>query len=103
MNKIKVYNRLSAEERETILNYDNESRRWTLDSTIPKHFRKALKQGWTPLIEYIYEDDTVCGMVLVATEKAITIRNPNKTRVMSEKQMENLHGHNDDEDEDYEE
>ena len=103
MNKIKVVNRLSAEERETILNYDNESRRWTLDSTIPKHFRKALKQGWTPLIEYIYEDGTVCGMVLVAPDNAITIRNPNKKRVMSELQMGNLQGHSEDDDDDEEE
>jgi hypothetical protein len=41
-------------------------------------------------------------MVLTAPEKAITIRNPNKTRVMSELQMGNLHGHSDDEDDDEE-
>ena len=99
MNTVKVASKLSAEERETILNYDNEARRWTMDSTVPKHFRKALKQGWTPLIQYVYDDDTVCGMVLAAPEKAMTIRNPNKTRVMSEKQMGNLLGHSDDDDE----
>jgi hypothetical protein len=37
---------------------------------------------------------------LTASEKAITIRNPNKIRVMSDKQMGNLLGHSDDEDED---
>lgn len=98
METIKVNARLSAEERETILHYDGLNRIWTMDSMIPKHFRKATKQGWTPIIEYVYEDGTVCGMVLSASEKAITIRNPNKKRVMSERQMGNLQGHDDDED-----
>lgn len=100
METIKVSTRLTAEERETILNYNSLDKVWTMDSMVPKQFRKALKQGWTPLVEYVYEDGTVCGMVLTAPEKAITIRNPNKVRVMSELQMNNLHGHTDDENED---
>ena len=40
MERIKVTSKLSAEERETILNYDSETRVWTMDTTIPKHFRK---------------------------------------------------------------
>ena len=100
MKTVKITTRLSAEERETILNYDSETRIWTMDTTVPKHFRKALKQEWTPIIEYVYEDGTVCGMVLTAPEKAITIRNPNKVRVMSELQMRNLQGHDDDEEDD---
>lgn len=100
MKTIQVNTRLSAEERETILHYDGLNRTWTMDSMIPKQFRKAMKQGWTPVAEYVYEDGTVCGMVLTASEKAITIRNPNKKRVMSELQMGNLQGHDDDEDDD---
>lgn len=101
MEIIKVSARLSAEERETVLVYDNAEKVWMMDTSIPKHFRKALKQGWTPIAQYEYDDGTVCAMVLTAPEKAITIRNPNKTRVMSELQMGNLHSHDDDdEDED---
>ena len=100
MEIIKVTTRLSAEERETILNYDSETRMWSMDTMVSKHFRKALKQGWTPIAQYVYEDGTVCGMVLTAPEKAITIRNPNKKRVMSERQMGNLQGHDDDEEDD---
>jgi hypothetical protein len=94
----KINNKLSNEERETILVYDNIDKAWIMDSTIAKHFNKALKQGWTPISQSVYEDDTICGMVLTAPAKAITIRNPNKKRVMSELQMGNLHGHGDDED-----
>ena len=62
-----------------------------MDSTIPKHFRKAFKQGWEPIKQYVYEDGSVCGMVLTASERSITIRNSTK-RQKSDKQMHNLIG-----------
>ena len=89
LETIKINGRLIAEERETLLNYDSINKEWTMDSTVPKHFRKAIKQGWTPIRQYVYDDDTVCGMVLKAPERAITIRNTEKKK-MSEKQMNNL-------------
>lgn len=89
MQTIKVYDKLTIEERETILLYDSEKKIWTMDSTVPKHFRKALKQEWTPIKQYIYEDGTVCGMVLTAPERAVTIRSTIKKQ-MSEKQLANL-------------
>lgn len=95
----KVHNRLTNEERETIIVYDNVDKVWRMDSTIAKHFNKALRQGWTPVVKYVYDDGVVCGMALEASAKAITIRNPNKIRTMSEKQMGNLQGHDEDEDE----
>ena len=102
METIKVTSRLSAEERETVLVYDNIEKKWFMDTTIPKHLNKAQKQGWKQTAEFVYEDGTVCGGAFEAPDKGITIRNPNKKRVMSEKQMNNLHGHADDEDEDEE-
>jgi hypothetical protein len=90
MKTIKIEgNRLTIEERETILNYDSVERIWIMDSTVPKHFRKALKQGWTPTKQYVYDDGTVCGMVLTAPERAITIRSTAKKQ-MSEEQLKNL-------------
>ena len=90
MKIIKVNGKLSAEERETQLNYDSIDKVWVMDSTVPKHFRKALKQGWAPIKQYVYEDGTVCGMVLTAAERAVTIRSTIK-KEMSEEQLENLH------------
>lgn len=89
METIKVNAKLTAEERETILNYDSVTRVWTMDSMVAKHFHKAIKQGWTPIRQYVYDDGYVCGMVLTAPERAITIRNTTK-KIMSEKQMGNL-------------
>lgn len=95
MEIIKVTTRLSAEEKETILNYDNIDKVWLMDSTVPKHFNRALKQGWTPTAKYVYEDGTVCGMALTAPARAITIRNTEKKK-MSDKQLENLLSDEDD-------
>ena len=89
MKTIKVNSRLTPEERETQLNYDSIDKVWVMDSTVPKHFRKALKQGWTPITQYVYEDGTVCGMVLTAAERAVTIRSTVK-KEMSEKQLGNI-------------
>lgn len=96
MEVIKVNTRLSVEERETLLNYDNVDKVWWMDSTVPKHFKQALRQGWTPVTKYIYEDGTVCGMVFTAPARAITIRNV-EVKKMSEKQLKNLLGESEDE------
>ena len=100
MEVIKVNGKLTAEEREVTLNFDPINKTWTMDSTVPKIFRKALKQGWTPIKQYVYEDGSAVGGVFEGSDKAITIRNPNIKRVMSELQMKNLRGHDEDDDED---
>lgn len=89
MEKIKVTSRLSTEERETVLVYDNVDKVWYMDTTVSKHINKAKCQGWTQMAEYVYEDGTVCGGAFVAPARAITIRNTEKKQ-MSEKQMGNL-------------
>jgi len=98
METIKVTTRLSAEERETILVYDNIDKVWRMDSTVPKHFNKAKKQGWTQTAEFVYEDGQVCGGAFEAPARAITIRNAEKKQ-MSEKQLGNLLGDDDEEEE----
>lgn len=95
METIKIYNKLTLGERETLLHYDAIEDKWVMDSVTPKIFRKALKQGWTPVRQYVYEDGTVCGMVLTAPYRAITIRNTAKKQ-MSEKQLGNLSGSEED-------
>lgn len=91
METIKVNTRLSTEERETVLVYDNVGKVWRMDTTIPKHLNKAKNQGWTQTAEFVYEDGTVCGGAFIGPARAITIRNAEKKQ-MSEKQMKNLCG-----------
>jgi hypothetical protein len=99
METIKVTTNLSTEERETIIVYDNIDKKWYADTTIAKHINRFKKQGWIQTAEYVYDDGSPCGGAFEASEKAITIRNPNKKRTMTEEQMKNLHRH-DEEDED---
>lgn len=89
MKVIKLTTRLTAEEKETTLNYDYLDKTWRMDSTVQKHFNKALKQGWTPLVRFEYEDGTVAGYTLEAPGRAITIRNV-EAKKMSEEQLGNL-------------
>lgn len=96
MEIIKVKTRITNEEKETLLHYDYIDKVWTMDSTVPKHFNKALKQKWTPIKQFVYEDGTVCGMVLTAPTRAVTIRNTEKKQ-MSDKQMNNLFADDDEE------
>ena len=98
METIKVTNRLTSEERETILVYDNVDKVWRMDSTVPKHFNKAKKQGWKQIAECVYEDGTVCGGAFEASARAITIRSAEKKQ-MSEKQLNNLFDDGEDEEE----
>jgi hypothetical protein len=98
MEIIKVTCRLSAEERETVLVYDNIDKVWRMDSTVPKHFNKAKKQGWKQTAEFVYEDGQVCGGAFEAPARAITIRNTEKKQ-MSDAQMNNLLGDDEEEDE----
>jgi hypothetical protein len=92
METIKVTGmKLTNEEREVHLYFDPIEKVWIMDAFVPKYFRKAIKQGWTPIREYVYEDGTVCGMSLVGPEKAVSVRNVNKKK-LSEKQLKNLNG-----------
>lgn len=100
METIKINGKLTNEERETVLVYDNIDKRWYVDTTLAKHVNKFKKQGWTQTAEYVYEDGSACGGAFEGAEKAITIRNPNKKRVMSDEQMKNLHRHDEEEEED---
>lgn len=94
MKTITRITKITQDERETHLWYDPFSKTWTMESNIPKHFNKALKVGWEPTVQLVYEDGTVCGMTLVASERGITIKTPKK-REMSEEHKAKLFGSKD--------
>lgn len=83
--------RITPEERESHLWYDPFYKTWTMETNIPKHFNKALKVGWEPILQGVYEDGTVCCMTLVASERGITIKTPKK-REMSEEHKAKIFG-----------
>ena len=89
MEIIKIRTKLSTSERETLLNYNMEDQIWELDTTILKHYNKALKQGWQLLRQYVYEDGTIAGGVFKGSKTSVTFRNPEKKK-MSKNQLNNL-------------
>jgi hypothetical protein len=89
MRKICIGVRLTLEEKETMLQYDASDKKWTIDTTVLRHYNKAKRQGWTQLVEYVYDDGSVCGGVFEAPDYAVTIRSTTKKQ-MSDKQMLNL-------------
>jgi len=64
--------RLTQDERET--HFYIEGQKVICDSTEPKYFNKCLRQGWRVISKTVYSDGTICGMVLEAPVKAISIR-----------------------------
>ena len=100
MDTIKVTSKLSNEERETVIVYDNVEKKWYADTTLAKHINKFKRQGWKQTAEYVYDDGSLCGGAFEGSDKAITIRNPNIKRVMSDEQMKNLHRHDEEEEDD---
>ena len=80
-----ITSRISVSERETHIYRDDDG--WTMDSTVPKDFNAALRKGWTPVEQTVYDDGTVCGMILKAIPSAVTIRK-NAARSVSEEQRE---------------
>jgi hypothetical protein len=89
MQTVVIKERLSLEEKETLLLYDAVDKKWIIDTTVVKHYNKAKRQGWKQIKEFVYEDGIVCGGVFEAADRAITIRNVD-AKQMSDKQMENL-------------
>lgn len=79
----KITNKISIAERETHIYRDDDG--WVMDSTVPKDFNAALRKGWTPVEQTVYDDGTVCGMILKAIPSAVTIRK-NAARSISEEQ-----------------
>lgn len=96
MQIVKIKERLSLEEKETLLLYDATDKQWVMDTTVMKHYNKAKKQGWEQIKEFVYEDGTVCGGLFIAADRAVTIRNVDPKQ-MSDKQMQNLLHDEDDE------
>lgn len=78
-----ITSKISVSERETHIYRDDDG--WTMDSTVPKDFNAALRKGWKPVAQTVYEDGAVCGMVLRAMPSAITIRK-NTARSVSDAQ-----------------
>ena len=83
--------KVTPEEREVLINiYPNEDGKlWAeIDTTIQKYANKCIKQGWEQISETRHTDGSWQGATFRAPASAISIRNPNAKRTMSEEQKQ---------------
>ena len=91
MNKITQDIKSKAEERETILIYNDLDKTWTADTTIPKHYRRFIKQGWKQVSETNTSSGEFVAAEFEACDKAISIgRAIRPKKVMSEEHKAKL-------------
>lgn len=75
MKEIKYEGHITPEERETIITYSEIDKKWTVDTTIPRHYRKFLKQGWAQTSITTDSNGSFIAAEFENGEKAISIRN----------------------------
>ena len=83
--------KVTPEEREVLINIypDEDGKLWAeIDTTIQKYANKCIKQGWEQISETRHTDGSWQGATFRAPASAISIRNPNAKRTMSEEQKQ---------------
>lgn len=78
--------RLSPAERETVITYNEETKRWHAWTCIPTHYRKFQASGWA-LEKEVIRDDVLEQATFSAPAKGIAIRDPKpRSRNLSDEQ-----------------
>lgn len=85
-----VTDKLSRDEREIILVYNEAERVWYADTSIPKFWRRLEKKGWECIKTQYYSDGTVCSKSFKGSSKGITITDPFKKRELTEEQRQKI-------------
>ena len=79
--------RLTPDERETILNYNEADNCWEVYTAVRKHMNKFEKLGWEVTnIEY-YPDGEVFGKFYKVPNRDISFRSPVKREVTEEQRQ----------------
>jgi hypothetical protein len=81
-----VIQRLTKEERETILTYNEADGFWTIYSGVQSHIRKFDKRNYEVTEVDYYPDGEIAGKFYKVPKNAISFKYPNKKRNISEEQ-----------------
>lgn len=88
-----ITDKLSRDEREIVLVYNEGERVWYADTSIPKFWRRLEKKGWECINTQYYSDGTVCCKSFKGapgSSKGITITDPFKKRELSDEQRQKI-------------
>lgn len=83
-----VSTKLSRDEREIILLFNEGSGVWEAETSIPKWWRKLESKNWKCIKTLYYDDGTVCSKTFVGSSKGVSITDPFKVREISDEQRE---------------
>lgn len=76
--KIVVGNKVENYKQATLVSFSQIDKTWCVDTTIPKHYNRFLRQGWKLVREYVYDSGEIVGGFFEAPERAITVRSVTK-------------------------
>lgn len=76
--KIVVGNKVENYKQATLVSFSQIDKTWCVDTTIPKHYNRFLRQGWKLVGEYVYDNGEIIGGSFEAPERAITVRSVTK-------------------------
>lgn len=88
-----VTDKLSRDEREIVLVYNEGERVWYADTSIPKFWRRLEKKGWECINTQYYSDGTVCCKSFKGapgSSKGVTITDPFKKRELTDEQRQKI-------------
>ena len=83
-----VSGKLSRDERECVLLYNEEEGLWYAESSIPKFWRRLEKKNWICTKTIYYDDGTVCSKQFKGSKKGVTIGDPFKKRELTDEQRQ---------------
>lgn len=83
-----VLEKLTKDEREIVLLYNEAEGVWYADTSIPKYWRKLEKKNWICIKTQYYKDGTICSKTFKGSKKGVSIIDPFKKREMSDEQKE---------------
>lgn len=79
--------KLTREERETLILYNEVDDEFIIDSSVQKHIRKFDKLGYECTDTQLYDDGTVCSKSYKVPVRSISFRSPEKRKVTEEQRQ----------------
>jgi hypothetical protein len=85
-----ITEKLTRDEREINLVYNEGEGVWYADTSIPKYWRRLEKKNWECIGVQYYKDGTICSKSFKGSKKGVSITDPFRTREMSEEQKQKI-------------
>lgn len=79
--------KLTREERETLILYNEVDDEFIIDSSVQKHIRRFDKLGYECTDTQLYDDGTVCSKSYKVPVRSISFRSPEKRKVTEEQRQ----------------